>query len=71
MGGSYILTVGTLVLYLALVGQSWNLMLGFAGLLSIGHALFVGIGSYAAGYLFVQFGLPPIIGVIRPSRWLC
>lgn len=60
---SYILTVGTIVLYLALVGQSWNLMLGFAGLLSIGHALFVGIGGYTAGYLFVKAGLPPIVGV--------
>jgi branched-chain amino acid transport system permease protein len=62
-GGSYILTVGTLILYLALVGQSWNLMLGFAGLLSIGHALFIGIGSYAAGYLFAKQGIPPILGI--------
>lgn len=60
---SYVLTVATLVLYLSLLGQSWNLMLGFAGLLSIGHALFVGIAGYAAGYLFVRFGLPPVIGV--------
>lgn len=63
-GSSYIVTVGTLVLYAALVGQSWNLMLGYAGLLSIGHALFVGIGSYTAGYLFAKHGLPPIVGVV-------
>lgn len=60
---SYITTVATLILYLALIGQSWNLMLGFAGLLSIGHALFIGIGSYAAGYLFAKQGIPPILGV--------
>jgi branched-chain amino acid transport system permease protein len=60
---SYVLTVGTIVLYLALLGQSWNLMLGFAGLLSIGHALFVGIGSYTAAFLFTKLGVPPIIGV--------
>jgi branched-chain amino acid transport system permease protein len=62
-GGSYIVTVGILILYLALVGQSWNLMLGFAGLLSIGHALFIGIGSYAAAYLFAKQGIPPVLGV--------
>ncbi len=62
--GSYVLTVATLVLYLALLGQSWNLMLGFAGLLSIGHALFVGLGSYTSGYLFVEFGLPPAVGIV-------
>ncbi len=60
---SYVLTIGTIVLYLALLGQSWNLMLGFAGLLSIGHALFVGIGSYTAAFLFTSLGVPPIIGV--------
>ena len=60
---SYIITIATLVLYTALLGQSWNLMLGFAGLLSIGHALFVGIGSYTAGYLFSKLGIPPVVGV--------
>jgi branched-chain amino acid transport system permease protein len=63
-GGSYILTIGTIVLYLSLMGQSWNIMLGFAGLLSIGHALFVGIGAYTAGYLFAKHGILPVFGVV-------
>ena len=63
-GSSYVMTVATTVFYLALVGQSWNLMLGFAGLLSIGHALFVGIGAYTSAYLFSAIGLPPAIGVV-------
>ena len=63
-GGSYVMTVATTVFYLALIGQSWNLMLGFAGLLSIGHALFVGIGAYTAAYLFAAIGLPPVVGVV-------
>ena len=41
----YVLSVLTLIFYFAYVGQAWNLMLGFAGLLSIGHALFVGLGA--------------------------
>jgi branched-chain amino acid transport system permease protein len=59
----YLLSVAIICLYMAYVGQSWNLMLGYAGLLSIGHALFVGLGGYASGYLFIQFGVPPAIGV--------
>ena len=63
IASSYVLSVSIICLYLAYVGQAWNLMLGFAGLLSIGHALFVGLGAYASGYLFVKHGLPPVVGV--------
>jgi branched-chain amino acid transport system permease protein len=60
---NYVLSVLIIVLYFAYVGQAWNLMIGFAGLLSLGHALFVGIGAYASAALFINFGTPPIIGV--------
>lgn len=63
VASSYVLSVSIICLYLAYVGQAWNLMLGFAGLLSIGHALFVGLGAYASGYLFTKHGVPPVIGV--------
>jgi branched-chain amino acid transport system permease protein len=63
IASSYVLSVSIICLYLAYVGQAWNLMLGFAGLLSIGHALFVGLGAYASGYLFTKLGVPPVIGV--------
>jgi branched-chain amino acid transport system permease protein len=63
IASSYVLSVSIICLYLAYVGQAWNMMLGFAGLLSIGHALFVGLGAYASGYLFTKFGVPPVIGV--------
>ena len=36
------LSVATLALYLAYVGQAWNVMMGFAGQLSLGHSLYVG-----------------------------
>ena len=60
---NYMLSVLIIVLYFAYVGQAWNLMIGFAGLLSLGHALFVGIGAYASAALFVHFGIGPWIGV--------
>lgn len=59
----YLLSVAIICLYMAYLGQSWNLMLGYAGLLSLGHALFVGIGAYASAYLFTAYGVPPLIGV--------
>ena len=48
VANSYVLSVATLVLYLAYVGQAWNVMMGFAGQLSLGHSLYVGVGAYAA-----------------------
>jgi branched-chain amino acid transport system permease protein len=59
----YWLTVIIIVCYLGYTGQSWNLMLGFAGLLSIGHAMFIGLGGYAASALFVHYGIPPAFGI--------
>lgn len=59
----YVLSVAIICLYMAYLGQSWNLMLGYAGLLSLGHALFIGIGAYTSAYLFTAYGVPPAIGV--------
>jgi branched-chain amino acid transport system permease protein len=61
--GSYLLSVGFLILYFAFVGQAWNIMMGFAGQLSLGHSLYVGLGAYAAAALYVHFGISPWIGL--------
>jgi len=59
----YLLAVGFLILYFAFVGQAWNVMMGFAGQLSLGHSLYVGLGAYAAAALYVHFGISPWIGL--------
>ena len=59
----YLLAVGFLILYYAYVGQAWNIMMGFAGQLSLGHSLYVGLGAYAAAALYVHFGISPWIGL--------
>jgi branched-chain amino acid transport system permease protein len=59
----YLLAVGFLILYFAYVGQAWNIMMGFAGQLSLGHSLYVGLGAYAAAALYVHYGLSPWIGL--------
>lgn len=63
LAGAYALSVGTLILYFAYTSQAWNVMMGFAGQLSLGHALYVGIGAYAAGALFYHFGIGPWAGL--------
>ena len=59
----YLLSIGFLILYFAYVGQAWNIMMGFAGQLSLGHSLYVGVGAYAAAALYVHFGISPWIGL--------
>jgi len=60
---NYFLSVATLILFFAYAGQAWNVMMGFAGQLSLGHSLYVGVGGYAAAGLFFHFGIGPWAGV--------
>ena len=60
----YLLTVLILILYFAYTGQAWNIMMGFAGQLSLGHAIYVGLGAYTAAALYVHFGIGPWIGLL-------
>ena len=57
------LTVLILILYFAYAGQAWNIMMGFAGQLSLGHALYVGLGAYTTAALYVHFGISPWLGM--------
>src|SRR5471030_2273196 len=43
---------------------AFNLLLGFTGLLSFGHAMFFGTAGYVAGYAMSAWGLTPELGVI-------
>ena len=60
----YLLTILILILYFAYAGQAWNIMMGFAGQLSLGHAIYVGLGAYTSAALYVHFGIPPWIGLL-------
>ena len=48
----YFLTVLILIFYFAYTGQAWNIMMGFAGQLSLGHAIYIGLGGYTTAVLF-------------------
>lgn len=47
----------TMVLYATLLGQAWNILGGFGGQFSFGHAVFFGTGAYAMAVLQMRFGL--------------
>jgi branched-chain amino acid transport system permease protein len=64
IAGDYLITVLILILYFAYIGQAWNIMMGFAGQLSLGHALYVGLGAYTAAALYVHFGIGPWFGLL-------
>ena len=66
----YYLSLATLILYLAYTGQAWNLMMGFAGQLSLGHALYLGVGAYGAAALYHHFSIAPWAGLLL-SIGLC
>jgi branched-chain amino acid transport system permease protein len=63
VANDYLLTVLIIILYFAYTGQAWNVMMGFAGQLSLGHALYVGLGGYATAALYVHFGIGPWLGL--------
>ncbi len=52
-----------IAIYIALA-QMWNLMAGYAGMLSLGNQLFVGIGGYCVAMVTTKFGLPFFLGFI-------
>ncbi len=52
------------VLCFALFACAFNLLLGYVGLLSFGHAAFLGTGGYITGYMVMEAGLTPELGVI-------
>ena len=62
--GSYAITVFIFVFFYAFLGQAWNIIGGYAGQLSVGHAAFVGLGAYTSAMLSIHAGLTPWIGML-------
>lgn len=56
---SYHLLIATLIPIWALLGLSWNILGGYAGFISFGHAAFFGLGAYAVVIAEHHFGISP------------
>jgi len=57
------LFLGTEALVLALWATSYNLMLGYAGMVSFAHAAYYGIGAYTVALLFQRYHVPALAGL--------
>jgi branched-chain amino acid transport system permease protein len=60
----YAMNVAVLILMWFIAGQSWNLLAGYLGQVSFGHAAFFGFGAYATALLFTGAGVSPWIAMV-------
>ncbi|MGE5247885.1 MAG: branched-chain amino acid ABC transporter permease [Verrucomicrobiota bacterium] len=60
---NYFLHLMILFLMWVVIGSSWNILAGFTGQVSFGHAAFFGVGAYTAGLLFQHLQMSPWWGM--------
>jgi len=60
----YFLDIAITVLLYAFLGNAWNIVGGYCGQASLGHAAYYGMGAYISTILFLKFGISPWIGMI-------
>src|SRR5262249_46951622 len=58
------LSVLATIFLTAVVGIAWNLMMGYAGQLSLGHALYFGVGAYVLAIATERYGVSPWLAMI-------
>jgi branched-chain amino acid transport system permease protein len=60
---SYYQLIMTLVPVWAVMGLAWNVLSGYSGFVSFGHAAFFGLGAYSLALAQIHWGLPPWLGI--------
>ena len=60
----YFLEVLISVLLFGYLGAAWNILGGYAGQFSFGHAAYFGIGAYTSTLLFLRLGVSPWLGML-------
>src|SRR5204862_2926630 len=59
----YVQNIMVLTLMYGALSQSWNILSGYCGQISLGHALYFGLGAYTTTLLFSKFGVLPWFGM--------
>jgi branched-chain amino acid transport system permease protein len=59
----FFLHLSIMALLYALLGMSWNLLGGYTGQISFGHAAFFGTGAYTSTILLLRYGISPWLGM--------
>jgi branched-chain amino acid transport system permease protein len=60
----YFLEILISVMLFGYLGAAWNILGGYAGQFSFGHAAYFGIGAYTSTLLFLRLGLSPWLGML-------
>jgi branched-chain amino acid transport system permease protein len=60
----YIIHILIMICIYSILGVSFNLILGYTGLIAMCHAAFFGIGAYTAALLGIHFGVNFLIGIV-------
>ena len=68
---SYWLGLFIIFFFYAYLGQAWNILSGYCGQISLGHALFVGIGGFLSTKMFMSWGLSPWLGMLLAAMVSC
>lgn len=63
IGNVYLRGLIVLTLLYAGLAQGWNILGGYCGQISLGHALYFGIGAYTSTLLFTRLDVPPTLGL--------
>ncbi len=63
-GGDYIVNILTLILMYMAIGEMWNLLAGYAGLVSLGAQAFIGLGGYSLAMISQVWRLPFYLGFL-------
>ncbi len=58
----FVQRVEALIMLAAISASAWNLIGGYAGQVSVGHAVYFGSGAYSALLVYTKFGWPPVAG---------
>ncbi|WP_022799529.1 branched-chain amino acid ABC transporter permease [Thermus islandicus] len=59
----FALHIGVFVLMYGALGAAWNLVGGYLGRVSFGHAAFFGVGAYTSLLALERFGITPLLGI--------
>ena len=60
---SFYLHLFIMIFMHAVMAQSWNVIAGFSGQISLGHGAFFGIGAYATSFFYMEYGITPWISI--------
>ncbi len=61
--GPFYERMGADLLLAAIAAAAWNILGGYAGQISVGHAVFYGIGAYVPLLVYTHWQLPPVLGI--------